>query len=25
LIESALKNGATFTTCFPHARTPVST
>ena len=25
LIESALKNGATFTTCFPHARTPVLT
>jgi two-component system, OmpR family, phosphate regulon sensor histidine kinase PhoR len=24
LIESALKNGATFTACFPHARTSVS-
>ena len=24
LIESALKNGATFTACFPQARTPVS-
>jgi two-component system phosphate regulon sensor histidine kinase PhoR len=25
LIESALKNGATFTACFPHAKSPVST
>jgi two-component system, OmpR family, phosphate regulon sensor histidine kinase PhoR len=25
LIESALKNGATFTACFPQAKTPVST